>query len=239
MGPNAKTISRVAGELSVIIAGVLIALAADRWLEDLDARSMESEYVAMLLQDLEADSAAFAEQIQERQARIEWGTSLHGQLADPSRTIAEPGRFLRALNYYSAWVPTRVNQATWSELLATGRLGLLRGADLRHRLGQYYNAAESRSLGFEQMDRELAAIKASIEQALEPEARRVINGATGPPITGADAQAVLEQIRSSRNLRASLAAAEERHRNILRSSQSSLTAATSLLSIVRSYQPAS
>lgn len=236
MGPTNKTIPRVAGELAVIVAGVLIALATDRWIEDLDARGMETAYVAMLLQDLEADSAAFAAQIMERQALLDWSANLHEQLGDPSSTIATgPREFLIRLNYYSAWVPSLVRQATWTELLSTGRLGLIRDAELRGSLGQYYSTAENRRWGFDQMDRELASIKALIEQPLEPETRRAINGFGGAQITQADADAVLEELRSNRELRASLVAAEERHRNILRSSQVSLEDATSLLSIIRSY----
>lgn len=235
MDPINKTVPRVAGEFAVIVAGVLIALATDRWIEDLDARGMETAYVAMLLQDVEADSAAFAEQIMERRALLDWSANLHERLGDPSSTIAEPREFLFRLNYYSAWVPSLVRQATWTELLSTGRLGLIRGTELRRSLGQYYSRAENRRLGFDQMDRELASIKALIEQTLEPETRRAINRFGGAPITQADADTVFEEIRSNRELRASLVAAEERHRNILSSSRASLEDATSLLSIIRSY----
>ena len=128
-----------------------------------------------------------------------------------------------------------MRQATWTELLSTGRLGLIRGAELRRSLGQYYGTADNRWTGFDQMDRELASIKASIEQALEPETRRAVNGFGGAPITQADADMVFEELRGNREFRASLVAAEERHLNISRSSQASLEDATSLLSIIRSY----
>ncbi len=235
MGFNTKRVSRGAGELTVIVAGVLIALAADRWIANLDAQEMESAYLGMLVQDLEADSAAFAAQIAERQGLLDWSKDLQRRLANPSSTIAEPRRFLTILNYFSAWVPDLVRQSTWAELLSTGRLGLIRDADLRRQLGQYYSAAESAALGFDQMDRELAAHKAVIEQALEPEIRWVITGVANRPITQADAQAVLERIRNDRGLRSSLAAAGERHRNIIGSYQRSLERAVSLLSIVRAH----
>ena len=232
---NSPTVRRGAAELVVIVAGVLLALAADRWIESLDARGLESEYLAQLIEDVAADSAAFAMEIAGRQRRIEWNARLQVALAGESPVPTDAAAFLVSMNYYSAWVPYQNRRETWNELVATGRLILIRDRSLRQRLGQYYSEADRAMFGFEQMDRELADIKAVIEQVLEPETRLAMFGSPDrrTDVTQAEVAAVLDRIRADRALRSGFVSAEERHRNIVREYEQALVSAGSLLKLLR------
>jgi hypothetical protein len=48
-------------ELLIVVCGVLIALVADGWRQDLQDRSSEREYVRRLRSDIEQDTAALSD----------------------------------------------------------------------------------------------------------------------------------------------------------------------------------
>lgn len=52
-----KWIGRAAAEFSVVVVGVLVALALEGWWNDLQDRRSESEYIADLLRELDGNMA--------------------------------------------------------------------------------------------------------------------------------------------------------------------------------------
>ena len=55
-GSKSPVVVRLAGEFIVIVVGVLVALATDRWSQSLSAAEAERVYVERLMVDIRADS---------------------------------------------------------------------------------------------------------------------------------------------------------------------------------------
>ena len=136
----------MAAELIVVVLGVLIAFAADGWREDLREAQEERLYLDRLSDDLDATLNMF----QFAQARLErMGdatlTLIEIQEAGEGRSSVDPDS-LAALYIMAAgpeWVPSILERgATYRELVASGRLQLLRDRELRGRLVFFYRGLD-------------------------------------------------------------------------------------------------
>ena len=133
---------RVVAEVSIIVVGVLIALAAEGWREAASDRALTRTYVAGLSADLRLDSADYVRFLEPNYlpAQAVAADSLIVILGDPT-VIAEPAtvlRFLRELLYLPSATKGR---ATFDDLVSSGRLGLIEDPNLRGALVKYYAAS--------------------------------------------------------------------------------------------------
>lgn len=127
----------LAAEFVLIVAGVLVALALDQWRARLHDRSLESEYVIRLRNDLVNDTAEYRRFT--RVLDIKDGV-LHDLLLDgpPEMLNGTPAEQLERLRYSTFLGLPPISSATFSELLSTGKVNLLRSEVLRGDLGSYY-----------------------------------------------------------------------------------------------------
>jgi hypothetical protein len=139
-----KWLGRSLGELVVIIAGVMIALAADRWIAGIDERAEARSYVSRLAENLRSDSARLEEWVQSATDRrqIALDMLLYAETGEFTSRIG-PDSLLRMLVYTS--VPSATGAyatETWQDLVATGNVELLDDIELRDSLSVYYNEVE-------------------------------------------------------------------------------------------------
>jgi hypothetical protein len=129
-------IGRLTGELLVIVIGVLIALAADRWNQTRSESVTAAEYLVRVGEDIRSDSAT----IERFLARSEvYGAARDSLMAALSGTLeldGNPGRLLLAAAPRFALSPV----IAWEELNNTGSLGFVKNDDLRRVLSIYYAA---------------------------------------------------------------------------------------------------
>lgn len=118
----------------MIVAGVLLALAADRWNQTrIDART-KHEYVVRLIAEIENDSVETADAIASSQrSRAARDTLLWVADGTLPRSAVNRGTFIAA-GY--RFVPPPV--MAWNELISTGMLTLLDDATERQPLAVYY-----------------------------------------------------------------------------------------------------
>ena len=136
-----KVLGRVAGELAVIVAGVLVALWIEGWRQARTDAVLEQEYLQRIEADLLADSSRFAERMAAegraatsaeaamRFAQEGWGTG--------PDTIA----VLKSYNFAGFINFLRLQSTTWDDLVSTGNLRILRDAGVRQALGAYHKSA--------------------------------------------------------------------------------------------------
>ena len=131
---------RLFGEVSIIVVGVLIALAAEGAREDWIERRLVDSYIENLAADLRADSAEFEIMLGPGYlpAQREASDSLLSILADPGRE--ESGAVI--LSYLRAQILlpfAKKRRATFEDLLGSGRISLIPDSDLRRDLVEYYS----------------------------------------------------------------------------------------------------
>ena len=174
MKPVPDLARRMLLELSVIIVGVLIALAVDRWIASLDARSQESAYLARIEEDLRRDSVTIEAMIRTSvenadltEAMLGWveGQALPGDV--------DAASFMSSFDQASWHTPLneRLVRDTWEELVSSGRIGLIRDPDLRRRISAYYGLHQGLRGSDEDWDETMALYDQAIIPSRSPSRR--------------------------------------------------------------------
>ena len=142
-----RWLSRSLVELFVIIAGVMIALAADRWIAGIDERAEARSYVSRLTDNLRTDSASLETSVQQAADRkqIALDMLLYAETGELPSAMA-PDSLLRMLVLTTAPSLQVSATETWRDMVATGNVDLISDVELRDSLSVYYNEVE-RSLG--------------------------------------------------------------------------------------------
>jgi hypothetical protein len=127
-------------ELVLVVVGILIALAVNSWIEDRkDARS-ERQYLERLLADFDLDLAVVREYRGFEEQRVRDGVLAYRGVKGLEDSQQE--RVAEALTRLISRRTLRLARATYSELLSTGNIGLIRNVALRDRIVRLYETNE-------------------------------------------------------------------------------------------------
>lgn len=127
-------------ELVIVVAGVLIALAADGWSQRQADRALELRYLNDLVVDLTSDTAQLRAAIDLAETRAALG---HAVLrAADGDTVLSPSDLVVALERQFYFAFPAYSRTTISDLMSTGNLRLLQGRDLKRQLSDYYQTIE-------------------------------------------------------------------------------------------------
>ncbi len=138
----------VLGEIAIVVVGVLLAVAADRWNTARQDRASAEAYLQELEVDLRSDTAALGAEIARAEYREEAARLMLGVVFE-GRAIDDPADFvLRVVNASTYGEPVQARE-TFDDLVQTGRLGLIRDPALRRKLTEYYQFIERRSQSYD------------------------------------------------------------------------------------------
>lgn len=140
LSEKARPLRHLGIEFFVIVLGVLIALAVDRCVQDLDEGSLEQSYLEALLADFQsgAEGTAYAaEFIRERMGMIEALIDIVETGAAPDSVTAED--MATAIELAGWHPPVTFPRVTWDDLINTGRLGLITNGELRRSIADFYS----------------------------------------------------------------------------------------------------
>ena len=136
---DTRSWKRAAGELVLIIVGVLVALWIEDWRQARLDRATEIEYLGRMASDVEEDIRDLGNQIQ----HTEWR---EGKALDALEFLdgAQPGTAatLEAFNIAGFISFFRHNRSTMDDLLSTGRLALLSNKSLVRDINNYYRSTD-------------------------------------------------------------------------------------------------
>jgi len=141
MEVNRTTWAKAAAELIIIISGVMLALAGDRWREATNNNDLALSYIARLQSDLEADLRAFEE-------TTEWAKAIDDsslyvlKIYQGDDITSETYDVFAYHVFRTSWnVQGRPTSATYQDLINTGNLGLL-PVQIRNEIADYYALRE-------------------------------------------------------------------------------------------------
>jgi len=139
--------ARIATELVVIVAGVLIALAADRWNQGRADRASEAAYLGRFVEEIARDSANAATYLEERPSTLAGLDSLIAFVdgAPPPPNLAAT---LLAASDELVFPPV----VAWTELRASNSLDVIRDPETRAALTDYYASRERNLLQWSRQD---------------------------------------------------------------------------------------
>lgn len=133
--------TRFGRDISVIILGVLIALAFDNWTSNRSERRLERDYLSRLSRDLRADSAMLERYRRYASLGQAGGQQLLAVLINPEATISD-SLIARHFSDASRGALLSSNTPTIEELTSTGNLRVLRNVRLRDGLLTYYSEVQ-------------------------------------------------------------------------------------------------
>jgi len=128
-------------ELLIVVVGVLIALAADGWLQRVQDRALERDYVERLTRDLQLDTAELGMIIRLTESRARFGETVLSAIDTGNRSVSASD-FLRAVEYANYFSYPIYAKATIDDLSSTGNLRLIRSTDVKDALSRYYAEIE-------------------------------------------------------------------------------------------------
>ena len=132
-------------EFLIVVIGIIAALSLDNWNNERLDRGRETEYLIRLMSDIESDLSAFAltsQAVVEKRRDLELISRFSRNPEGIEENIVP---FLEALingNRLGFNIP-RGKATTFSDLTNTGNLGLIRRADLRRSILDYYQQRTS------------------------------------------------------------------------------------------------
>ncbi|HSM05741.1 MAG TPA: hypothetical protein VK858_14085 [Longimicrobiales bacterium] len=142
MSTRIPVLLRVAGELTIIVVGVLIALWVDTLAEDRRDRAQEEAYLAGILSDLGTDSLG----LEDRRATAQRGLDVADRLLALRRNAAldPPADSLAVWLFRAAFVDNfQPLDHTYREILGAGGLSRLSDEALRRKISGYYRSIAS------------------------------------------------------------------------------------------------
>ena len=172
-----STIKRSLAEFLVIVTGVVIGLAADRWIKGMDGRREESKYYANLVANLRSDSIRLAGNAVRADSEAAYALELllfveDGRLPAGVDTIT----FLRRVSSLAYFTPTDFARDTWDDLVSSGKVQAISNDSLRQKLSAYYNGLEQLA-GYERdWEAQLAEFELEAWTTQEPMGRLIFLG---------------------------------------------------------------
>ena len=144
------------GELFIVVAGVLVALAIDQWNDERLEQQEANEILQHLLIDLQADLDNM--QIMVRNVGDKQQSLLRlKSVFESGQRPENSAQFLQDIVVGAdfGWNQNRPHSTTYQEALSSGKFGLIRNAELRSAISRYYfeftdlfNRADARETRF-------------------------------------------------------------------------------------------
>jgi len=144
VGPRS---ARIVAELLVIVVGVLLALAADRWNQARSERVLEAAYLGRFIEEIQADSASAAGYLERRPSII---AGLDTLIAFVDGADAPPN-LVATLNSVSGELNLPAPVA-WTEIQATNSLDVIADPNIRAALTGYYATRDRLQLMWRRQD---------------------------------------------------------------------------------------
>jgi len=142
-----RTLARISwkhavGEVCLIIIGILVALAVDAWWDRRQDAATEQAYLQQLLLDVDANDQAIRDVLNRHSAAVDAATRLATSFDAPGSL---PSCEVMADMLLSAltWQPLELRTGTYSALLATGDIRLIRDSDLRAAVIRYAGVVDT------------------------------------------------------------------------------------------------
>jgi len=123
-------------ELVLVVAGILIALAIDGWVSDARDRRAEVVYLELLARDIDDIRQQANRQIDFEKDKVDTGAIAYAALTTPDPRVHEAkiGSMLAVLGGRRT---LSLSSATYSEMVSSGQLRLIRNRELRDSIVRY------------------------------------------------------------------------------------------------------
>lgn len=128
-----------AGEIVLVMIGILLALQIDNWNEDRKDRRIEITLLGNIKKDLESDIQEFRNVKQFKKSQNEAGHRLLEYLIDASKPLEDTVQFVNDLHLIVYFVVPSSNRTSFDIATNTGYLNNITNDSLVNELSKYFN----------------------------------------------------------------------------------------------------
>jgi hypothetical protein len=196
---------RAAGELLIIVVGVLTALALNGWNAKRQERALEEVYLRSLAADLATQVDRFDGWLTAFDARAGVAEQVWSAVTTGVSPRLTPEDLFDALLSGGTYHPPRLySDATYQDLISTGNLRLIRDQELRSAILDYHSLRTQYLEWIDELARESSTAWNRSAEGLMP-AALISARRTGEGLAEHDLETVLAEFRKREAVRASLA----------------------------------
>jgi hypothetical protein len=165
---NRSRLQTLGGELVIVVVGILIALAIDQALADRGERRLEAEYLAALKADFQSTVEWLEYGVNVNRRKQLSILQLEELRTGSSRTAVDTMAVAYSLALLTFHPIFPVPRATFDDLTGTGNLRVIRDAQLRRELVDFYLWVETLSFHERAMVDRSGALKGVVNSYLPP-----------------------------------------------------------------------
>ena len=133
--------SHVLVEFTMLVLGILLALAVNNWMEDRRDARVERQYLELLLRDLDRTLQTLQEFVTFEDAQAADGAAAYRALAS-GEPVPDRESVAAALSNLSVRRTLRITKATYTNLIGTGDIRLIENVDLRDSIIGLYEESD-------------------------------------------------------------------------------------------------
>ena len=148
-----KQFTTASAELFIVILGVMIALAADSWREDVQEARIAAEYLDRLKRDVSSGLVVLSKE-RARYAEVRRSARIVIDTLDGDQDLVDEYLLVEHLIVAAQTgfdQEEMASDVTYNELVVSGRLNLIRDHSLRESVVAYYRGAQRLSAGLQRL----------------------------------------------------------------------------------------
>lgn len=130
-------------EVLIVVVGIFAGLQVDSWNESRKDRGKEREYLVRLQGDIDRDTELLADSVGQSGRWADGIIYAWRALVDTTLVDDDPCRFISGIQRASFNFFPVLYDHTFSEIVSSGHLQLIRSSKLKNELSRYYTAHES------------------------------------------------------------------------------------------------
>ena len=225
----------VALDFFIVVMGVFVGIEVANWNQARQDRQEERRYYGQLLADLRGDLETFS--LAERRADEfdEAAQLVIDRLGGKASPQASPGRMAVAI-HKAGWIYIPyASRGTYDELVSTGNLGLLRNAQLKSEIANYYGTFDRGRQWDSVLRDQQSDYWAETAGVLPPPILRAAVRETKPTITPGDDRMIWQAARSHPRLPNMLIGMAAHQERVRRDSERLTVRATKLIADIERH----
>ena len=138
-----------AGEIVLVVIGILIAVSINNRNGQQKQRAEEQRYLSSLLTELRQDSMQYVSTMNVLDRLENSARKVLDVIDDPAKEIEDSIAFINLVRTTYSLEQDLPEPTVWKELIATGKLSLIRDQDIITRLYEYYRRLDESDKDFE------------------------------------------------------------------------------------------
>jgi hypothetical protein len=166
-----KYLKYAIGEIILVVIGILIALQINNWNEERKNNKIETNFISRLLEDIEEEEVFIQTYVDYNQQVKSYANKALTYFDTPIDSIKNVNQSLIVLYQASQISDARPSRSTYTELLSSGFINIIKSETLRRNIISYYELDWSNSIVFQTQNKYREHLRSYMPSAIQNQIR--------------------------------------------------------------------